>query len=134
MSAASSSYDAFTRGDSLFTISAIPNIQKKKTLSDVEAGIWRLLDDLKTTPPSTDELERVLAQVIANLVYERDLISSQATTLGKLETIGLPLKLMDDELESLRNVTPQDIQNAANTYFIRERLSIAHVLPEEKAQ
>ncbi|WP_122587577.1 M16 family metallopeptidase [Pseudomonas viridiflava] len=134
VSAASSSYDAFTRGDSLFTISAIPNIQKKKTLSDVEAGIWRLLDDLKTTPPSTDELERVLAQVIANLVYERDLISSQATTLGKLETIGLPLKLMDDELESLRNVTPQDIQNAANTYFIRERLSIAHVLPEEKAQ
>ncbi|WP_122520948.1 M16 family metallopeptidase [Pseudomonas viridiflava] len=134
VSAASSSYDAFTRGDSLFTISAIPNIQKNKTLTDVEAGIWRLLDDLKATPPSTDELERVLAQVIANLVYERDLISSQATTLGKLETAGLSWKLMEDELESLQNVTPQDIQNAASTYFIRERLSIAHVLPEEKAQ
>ncbi|WP_122573519.1 M16 family metallopeptidase [Pseudomonas viridiflava] len=134
VSAAYSSYDAFTRGDSLFMISAIPNTQKNKTLKDVEAGIWRLLDDLKTTPPPTEELERVLAQITANVVYERDLIASQATTLGKLETIGLSWKLMDDELEYLQNVTPQDIQNAANTYFIRERLSIAHVLPEEKAQ
>ncbi|MEE4100074.1 pitrilysin family protein [Pseudomonas viridiflava] len=133
VSAASSSYDAFTRGDSLFTISAIPNIQKNKTLTDVEAGIWRLLDDLKTIPVHAEELERIQAHIVANMVYERDLISSQATTLGRLETVGLPLQLMDGELESLRNVTPQDIQNAANTYFIRERLSIAYVLPEEKA-
>ncbi|WP_341466335.1 insulinase family protein, partial [Pseudomonas viridiflava] len=80
VSAAYSSYDAFTRGDSLFMISAIPNTQKNKTLKDVEAGIWRLLDDLKTTPPPTEELERVLAQITANVVYERDLIASQATT------------------------------------------------------
>ncbi|MBI6703093.1 M16 family metallopeptidase [Pseudomonas viridiflava] len=133
VSEASSSYDAFTRGDSLFMISAIPNTQKNKSLTDVETGIWRLLDDLKTIPVHAEELERIQAHIVANMVYERDLISSQATTLGRLETVGLPLQLMDGELESLRNVTPQDIQNAANTYFIRERLSIAYVLPEEKA-
>ncbi|MCF9018678.1 MULTISPECIES: M16 family metallopeptidase [Pseudomonas syringae group] len=134
VSEASSSYDAFTRGDSLFMISAIPNTQKNKSLTDVETGIWRLLDDLKTIPVHAEELERIQAHIVANMVYERDLISSQATTLGRLETVGLPLQLMDGELESLRNVTPQDIQNAANTYFIRERLSIAYVLPEEKAR
>ena len=38
---------------------------------------------------------------------------------------------MDTELAELQSVTPEDIQKAARTYFTRERLSIAHVLPEE---
>ncbi|MDB6143266.1 MAG: ptrA 1 [Pseudomonas sp.] len=132
VSGASSSYDAYSRGDSLFMITATPNVQKKKTLADVEAGIWRLLDELKKTPPTAAELERVQAQVIAGLVYERDSITSQASAIGELETVGLSWKLMDEELDAIKNVTPADIQAAARTYFTRERLSVAHVLPEEK--
>ncbi|NNG63133.1 insulinase family protein, partial [Pseudomonas fragi] len=97
-----------------------------------EAGLWRMLDDLKKTPPSPQELERVRAQVIAGLVYERDSITSQATSIGQLETVGLSWKLMDTELQDLQKVTPADIQQAARTYFTRDRLSVAHVLPEEK--
>jgi len=134
VSGAGASYDAFARGDSLFTISATPNTQKKKTLADVEAGIWRLLDELKTKPPTASELERVRAQVIAGLVFERDSITSQASTIGQLETVGLSWKLIDEELAALQSVTPADIQKAASTYFTRERLSVAHVLPEEKAK
>ena len=59
------------------------------------------------------------AQVIAGVVYERDSITSQATMIGELETVGLSWKLMDGELEALQSVTPQDIQKAANTYFTR---------------
>ena len=133
VSGASSNYNPFTRGDSMFLISATPNQQKNKTLADVESGIWKLLDELKTTPPSAEELERVRAQVIAGLVYDRDSISSQATAIGMLETVGLSWKLIDSELDELKSVTPADIQNAARTYFTRERLSVAHVLPEENA-
>jgi len=134
ISGGSSSYDAYTRGDTLFLLSATPNSQKKKTLADTEAGLWRLLDQLKTQAPSAEELERVRAQVIAGLVYERDSITSQASAIGILETVGLSWKIMDSELSDLQSVTPQDIQNAARTYFTRERLSVAHVLPEESAQ
>lgn len=131
VSGAGSSYDAYTRGDSLFVLSATPNVQKDKTLAEVEAGLWRQLDDLKTTPPSAEELARVRAQVIAGLVYERDSITSQATTIGQLETVGLSWQLMDGELAELSAVTPSDIQQAAQTYFTRERLSVAHILPED---
>ncbi len=131
VSGAGSSYDAYTRGDSLFVLSATPNVQKGKTLAEVEAGLWRQLDDLKTTPPSAEELARVRAQVIAGLVYERDSITSQATTIGQLETVGLSWQLMDAELAELSAVTPSDIQQAAQTYFTRERLSVAHILPED---
>src|SRR5450830_27704 len=134
ISGGSSSYDAYTRGDTLFLLSATPNSQKKKTLADTEAGLWRLLDQLKTQAPSAEELERVRAQVIAGLVYERDSITSQASAIGILETVGLSWKMMDTELSDLQSITPQDIQKAARTYFTRERLSVAHVLPEESAQ
>ena len=71
------------------------------------------------------------AQVIAGLVYERDSITQQATTIGQLETVGLSWRLMDDELAALEAVTPQDIQQAARHYFTRSRMSVAHVLPEQ---
>lgn len=124
-------YNAYARGDSLFVLSAAPNMQKGRTLEEVEAGLWQQLEQLKQTAPSTEELERVRAQVIAGLVYERDSITQQATTIGMLETVGLSWQLMDEELDALEAVTPEDIQQAARTYFTRSRLSVAHVLPEE---
>ncbi len=131
VSGASANYDGYPRGDSLFMLSATPNVQKGKTLEQTEAGLWKELGDLKKNPPSDEELKRVRAQVIAGLVYERDSITSQATTIGQLETVGLSWKLMDQDLAALEAVTPADIQAAAKTFFTRDRLSVAHVLPEE---
>jgi len=131
VSGASASYDAFKRGDSLFILSATPNVQTGKTLEQVEAGLWAQLKELQQTPPSREELERVRAQVIAGLVYERDSISQQASTIGQLETVGLSWRLMDEELAAIEAVPPADIQQAARRYFKRERLTVAHILPEE---
>jgi zinc protease len=130
VSGASASYDAYDRGDSLFTLSAIPNTEKHKTLADTEKALWALLDDLKRTPPSAEELERVRAQYIAGLVYDRDSITAQATAIGQLETVGLSWTLLDGETEALAQVTPADIQQAARTWFTRDRLTVAHILPE----
>lgn len=124
-------YYAVARGDSLFIFNALPNVQKGKTIADVEKGIWQLIDQLKSTPPSKEELERIRAQLIASLVYARDSISSQAMTIGMLEAVDLPWQLADKELAELQAVTPKDIQAAAQKYFTRDRLTIAHVLPEE---
>ncbi|MDG9922521.1 MULTISPECIES: pitrilysin family protein [unclassified Pseudomonas] len=134
VSGASAWYDAFPRGDSLFMLSATPNVHKGVTLEQTEAGLWAQLDDLKQTPPSAEELARVRAQVIAGLVYERDSITSQATTIGQLETVGLSWTLMDKDLAALEAVTPADIQKAARTYFTHSRLSVAHILPEKAAE
>jgi len=47
VTSASAWYDAYARGDSLFVLSAAPNMQKGRTLEEVEAGLWRELDALK---------------------------------------------------------------------------------------
>ncbi|MCQ4318698.1 M16 family metallopeptidase [Stutzerimonas stutzeri] len=133
VTSASAWYNAYARGDTLFVLSAAPNMQKGRTLDEVEAGLWQQLEQLKQSAPSTEELERVRAQVISGLVYERDSITQQATTIGQLETVGLSWRLMDEELSALEAITPEDIQEAARTCFTRSRLSVAHVLPEESS-
>ena len=109
-------------------------MQKGKTLEQAEAGLWRQLGALQKTPPSAAELARVRAQVIAGLVYERDSITSQATTIGALETVGLSWTLMDQDLAALEAVTPADIQQAAQTFFTPSRLAVAHILPEKAVE
>lgn len=75
------------------------------------------------------------AQMIAGMVYEKDSIAAQASSIGQLESVGLSWKLIDQDLEALKAVTPDDIQKAARTYFTLSRLTLAQVLPvkaEEK--
>ena len=127
-------YNPFTRGSSLFTLSGTPNTQQGVTLEQLEQGFWQQLQRLQTTPPSAEELARVRAQVIASEVFERDSITSQATTIGQLETVGLSWRLMDQDLAALEQVTPADIQQAAKQFFKPSRMVVAYVYPQEAAQ
>lgn len=130
--ATSANYDPFTRGDSLFVLAATP--AQGKTLEQTETAIWAELERLQREVPTAEELERVRAQVIAERIYERDSITSQASTIGVLETVGLSWRLADEELDALRAVTAENIQAAARRLFKRERMTLAQVLPQEKAQ
>ena len=129
---ASAWYNAFSRGDSLFVLSATPNVQKGKNISDVETGIWQQLKQLQDHPPSAAELARVRAQVVAAEVYAQDSITSQATLIGQLETVGLSWRIQEDDLAALSAVTPADIQAAAKKFFSKTRLTTAYVYPEEE--
>lgn len=128
---ASAWYNAFARGDSLFVLSATPNVQKGKTLAEVEAGLWQQLKQLQDNPPSVVELARVRAQVIAAEVYAQDSITSQATQIGQLESVGLSWRLQENDLAALEAVTPADIQAAAQQFFTQSRLSTVYIHPEE---
>lgn len=132
VASASSWYSAYTRGDSLFMLSATPNVQTGKTLEEVEAGLWAELEKLKNTQATDEELARVRAQVLASTLYERDSIANQATAIGQAESIGLSWRLLDQDPEALKAVTAADIQAAAKAFFTRERVTIAYVLPKEQ--
>ncbi|MHC8384892.1 M16 family metallopeptidase [Pseudomonas sp. LB3P14] len=127
-----SSYDVYARGDSLLVLSARLDDTHSASLDEAQTRIWQLLDELRTTPPSIDELERARTQLISRQIYERDSIEYTAQHLAALESVGLSWQLMDQDAAELKKVTPEDIRQAAETYLIRERLSTAHVLVEKK--
>lgn len=132
---ASANYDGFTRGDTLFMLSGIPNQSADVTLEQLEQALWKELDELKAHPPTQDELHRVQAQMTAELIYAQDSISHQANQIGMLESIGLPWSLLDEDIAALEHITPEQISAVAQRYLVPERLTRARILPlptEEK--
>ncbi|WP_150304851.1 M16 family metallopeptidase [Pseudomonas saliphila] len=129
---ASASYSAFSRGDSLFMLSGVPNESREISLEQLEQALWEQIEELKANPPSVEELNRVQSQLIASLVYEQDQISQQANRIGQLESIGLPWTLLDKDVETLEAITPEQVSDVARRYLTRERLTRAHVLPTAK--
>ena len=132
LTAISVSYDPYSRGDSLLSISTLPT--DGVSLLDAEKAIQSEIDLLKTELIKPEEVERVTAKFVSNLVYSQDDVAGQAKMIGNLEINGLSFRLMDELPKHFETVTPQDIQRVANIYFSRDNLSTLYLSPENKAQ
>ena len=131
LTAVSVSYDPYSRGDSLLSISALP--VDGKSLSEAEQAIQTEIELLKTELIQPEEVERVTAKYVSNLIYSQDDIAGQARMIGNLEINGLSFRLIDELPKHFETVTPQDIQRVANAYFSRDNLSTLYLSPENKA-
>jgi zinc protease len=126
-----SEYAPYSRGDQLLRITVGLNSAKAVDRSTAEAGLWELLQSLKTTAPDEQELERARTKLTAAAVYASDDIEYQAERLGQLAAAGLSPTLLDTEMADLHSIGPQDIQQAAQTFFIRERLTSGYLTSRE---
>jgi zinc protease len=124
----SSGYDTFGRLEELFTISGTPT--KNNTVETLEKAIREQLELLKTELVKEEELKRIKAQLVASKIYERDSVFYQAMQMGQLETIGLTYHLADEMVEKLSAVTPEQIQIAAQKYFVDDALTVAVLEPQ----
>ncbi len=124
------SYDPYNRGDSLFSISALP--ANDVPLQDIENAILNELEQLKNAPVSTDEINRVITRYVADLIYSQDDIAGQARIIGTLEINGLSHRILDQLPQHYAAVTPEDIQRVANTYFNHNNNSSMYILPEQE--
>jgi len=132
LTSVSVSYDPYNRGDSLFSISALP--ANGVSFEDAQKAIQAEVDALKTEDIPKHELERITTRFVSNLIYNQDSIAGQAKMIGNLEVNGLSYRLMDELPKYYENVSMSDIQRIANSYFIRENLSTLYLAPETKAQ
>ncbi|GAA5558278.1 putative zinc protease Rv2782c [Acinetobacter schindleri] len=132
LTSVSVSYDPYNRGDSLFSISALP--ANGVSFEDAQKAIQAEVDALKTEDIPKHELERITTRFVSNLIYNQDSIAGQAKMIGNLEVNGLSYRLMDELPKYYENVSMSDIQRVANNYFIRKNLSTLYLAPETKAQ
>lgn len=126
-----SAYDMLARGDTLFTITAVPagNI----TLEALREAILAEIETLRTRPASAEEIRRVLANVVAQQVFARDDLAGQAQLLGQLDANGLPLDWADTLAAQLAQVTPEQLQDVARRYLVPSRMTslLLDVLPTD---
>ncbi|MCY1395075.1 putative zinc protease [compost metagenome] len=120
-----SNYNPFLRGDGRFNINATLRPESQNSLQTLKQRIWLILEDIKSNPPSAEELERARNLITASWVYERDRISGQASDLGLVASTKLPLELLANKIQALAEVTPEDVSLAARNYLTQDRLSVA---------
>ena len=127
-----SHYDLLNRGDAVRRIWAEISPSRTETPQAVERLIWAQLSELKTTQVSAQTLDRAKRRLITKRIYAHDQVEKQASEIGELESIGLPWSTLDTQAQTLRALTPADIQQLASTYLTENRFSAAYVSGQEK--
>lgn len=126
---ASAGYDIMSRGRlSVFELDGTPS--EGKTVVELEAALLQQIEKIKATGVTVAELDRVKAGVIAADVYQRDSMFYQAMQLGTVETIGFSWHILDDYPNKLRAVTPEQVQEVAKKYLVKDNLTIATLDPQ----
>lgn len=126
------SYEPYNRGDSLFTISALP--ADGVSLKEAQEKIQAELDLFKTQLIEEAELNKVKSNFVSNLIYSQDDIIGQAKLIGLLSINELDFRMIDQLPDHYSKVTPQDIQRVANVFFHHDNLSVLHLNPEQPRQ
>ena len=123
------SYDMIQRGQvGLFELEGTPS--EGKTVAELEAALLEQVERIKQDGVTEEELQRVKAQVIAADVYQRDSVFYQAMRIGRLETTGFSWRTLDSYPAKLSAVTPQQVQEVARKYLIKDTLSVATLDPQ----
>ncbi len=122
-------YDLYARGgESLFELSGTPS--EGKTAAEIEAALLNQVKLIQDSGVTTEELDRVKAQVIASNVYQRDSMFYQAMQIGQLENSGLSWRALNDYPAKLQAVMPEQVQAVAKKYLNLDNLTVATLDPQ----
>lgn len=133
---AGAGYDMDARAQSLFLVNGTPS--EGHRIDELEKALREQVARMRDELISEDELKRVKAQVVAGDVYQRDSMFYQAMQIGSLQAIGLDWRLIDEYVNRIRAVTPEQVRDVARKYLIDDRLTVAVLDPQpidpERAQ
>ncbi len=120
-------YDLESRLEELLTLAANP--ASGHTIAELEQALRAEVQRLREELVTPEELARVVAQVVAADVYQRDSLFYQAMRLGVYETVGLGWQALDDYVPRVQAVTPEQIREVARKYLTDDRLTVAVLEP-----
>ncbi|MBT8428801.1 MAG: insulinase family protein, partial [Gammaproteobacteria bacterium] len=124
---AGAEYGSYSRLPGMLLLDGTPT--DGHTVAEVEQALREQVAVLREELIDEDDLKRVVTQAIASKVYEADSIFYQAMQIGVLETIGLDWRLIDEEIEALKAVTPEQVRTVARRYLVDENLTVATLKP-----
>ena len=117
----------FTEDPNLFWAYAIMN--QGHTAEEGQKSVIAVLDELKTKPVEAREFDKAENQEISGFILGRNTDEEKAVALGAAAVIGKNPDLVNTELERYLKLTPDDIQHAAQQYFVSDHATILLVTP-----
>ena len=98
-------------------------------LDKLEAGIDRVLHEVRESGVGADELERAKKAFIADFIYESDSQSALARRYGEGMLIGLRIDQINDWPVAIGKVTAEDVKRAAVKHIDIRRSVTGRLIP-----
>ncbi len=103
-----------------------------KKLNQLTEKLFSIIEDLKTTGPKLEELERVIVNAESEKLYSTQTADGLASRVAFMKFIVGDLTYDREYLEDLRALESEDIKEVAKKYLIPERMGIVLLLPKDQ--
>jgi zinc protease len=110
---------------------AVAIVQPGHSTESVADALIGELDRLKTDPISAHELQRTKNQFARDYILSRESDQQKAQQLAHAIVIHRDVKTADGEFDIFQNITTDDVQRVAKTYFRPENRLVLTILPSE---
>jgi zinc protease len=109
---------------------AVAIVQPGRTVQEAEKALIAELDKLKNEPVTAHELQRAKNQFARDYIVGRESNQEKALHLAHAAVIHNDLATADGEFDVFMNVTVEDVQRVAKTYFTPENRLILTIMPK----
>ncbi|MBE7543939.1 MAG: insulinase family protein [Bryobacteraceae bacterium] len=106
------------------------DLRKEQSLDDVRQTAFKVIDDVKTSKFTQEEVDRIKQQFERN--FEQTINNSErvALNLSEWQAMG-DWRLFFLSRDRMRKVTPADVQAAAEKYFIESNRTVGVFIPDD---
>lgn len=99
-----------------------------KDIAELEKTLFGEIEAIKNAPPTEREVQKAKNQIEAAFIFGQDSLYMQAMKIGMFEILG-SWKLMDEYLEGIRKVTPEEVQRVARKYLTEGNRTLGILIP-----
>jgi zinc protease len=117
-------------GPSLFFAIGIAN--QGKDVKDVAKSLYDVIDGMKTSPVTADELEKAKNQRVSGLILGRQTMQQKADSLGQMAVLRNDPALYNTELDHYQKVTAEDVRRVCQKYLVAANETRMWIMPEAK--
>ena len=111
---------------------AVAIVQPGHTTAEAAEALIAEVERLKAEPITEHELQRTKNQFARDYILQRESNQSKASVLAHAVVIHRDIKTADGEFDIFQNITVEDVQRVARTYFKPEGRLVLTLMPNGK--
>jgi len=129
---ASAGYDPFGMGLDLWY--AYGMLGAKQSPDAFEKALWTVLNDLGNQQVSQRQLNTAKHNMVASQIFAQDSLYLRAKLMGRMETVGIGAKHMNDWIQAVQAVTAKDVQQVVHQFLRPERATTGILMPKTEVK
>lgn len=117
-----------------FTLLALPNPSKGKSLAEIETVLRDSLAEFETRGVQDDDLTRVKAGIVSGMIYGLESVSGKVRQLAAYETYRNNPNGIGDDIARYENVTKDDVIRVYNQYIKNKPAVVMSIVPKGQGE